>query len=356
MSKELQELSTSTAPMVIDVSNPITMYMDGGIFDQLQRVANLLAASELIPKHLQRKPADCFLVLQQALRWKMDPFAVCSGTFVVGGKLGYEGKLVAAAVNTSGRLENSLNYDFSGEGDQRTCRIFGTIRNEDEPREVTIVKQHVKTSNTKWDEIPDQMLAYRGAREWARRHLPEVILGVDEPEETGMINVTPKPRPKSKKKDPEPPKEEVVDQETGEVTDGKSEPEKTAETESTGSKKADKGSQASEPKKAEKEAEPSPEKEAEPKGNQDDPGSEQSDDPKPGKAALEPIAFVGGERTVKDFKADLYDALEACESEEALDSLLTVNEASLGKYKEVFSTAHKTFMAAVAEKREELTS
>jgi hypothetical protein len=56
--------------------------------------------------------------------------------------------------------------------------VSGTFKGETTPREITGAVAGWKTSNEKWAKMPDQMLAYRGAREWARRHMPEAVLGV----------------------------------------------------------------------------------------------------------------------------------------------------------------------------------
>ena len=46
----------------------------------------------------------------------MSPFAVAQSTSVIQGKLMFEGKLVSAAVQSSGILSSRLAYDFDGEG------------------------------------------------------------------------------------------------------------------------------------------------------------------------------------------------------------------------------------------------
>lgn len=161
------------------MSNNLEIYFDATQFEHAQRLAKLVSTSNFIPEKLRGNVADCFLVIQQALRWKMDPFAVAQATFVIGGKLGYEGKLVAAAINCSGRLDKSLDYKYQDDIKKgRGVTVTGILKGEVEPREVTIFLKDVQTSNKVWTSQPDQQLAYRGAREWARRHLPEVILGV----------------------------------------------------------------------------------------------------------------------------------------------------------------------------------
>ena len=168
-----------------DPNNPIALYMDTGIFEQLQRVATMMAKASLVPAHLQGKVSDCFLVVAQSFRWGMDPFSVAPHTFVLSGKLGYEGKLIAALVNASGRLEGNLRPTYTGAAGtlQRGVVISARLKGETQDRTVEGTVAGWQTQNVKWKEIPDQMLVYRGAREWARRHMPEVMLGITADEE-----------------------------------------------------------------------------------------------------------------------------------------------------------------------------
>jgi hypothetical protein len=66
-----------------------------------------------------------------------------------------------------------------------------------------------------WQTQPDQQLMYHGVRVWARRHTPELMLGVYSPEEFDEPNSTPAKRP------PRPAPLELAkpphDPETGEV-------------------------------------------------------------------------------------------------------------------------------------------
>lgn len=151
--------------------------------DQAMRLADMMARSALVPKHLQGSPADCFMVIEQSARWKMSPFAVGQCTSSIHGKLMFEGKLVAAAVHNSGLLSRRLNFEFQGDGDARAVVVTGTIRGESQPRTVTVRLSEVKTENGTWQKQPDQQLCYAGARVWARRHAPEVMLGVYTPDE-----------------------------------------------------------------------------------------------------------------------------------------------------------------------------
>lgn len=180
-----QQLTTTTPkseriPVVFDHDNPASLYVDTGIFEQIQRVAVMMSQSQFVPVHLRGKEkiADCVLVVGQALRWKADPFAVAQHTYVISGKLGYEGKLIAAMVNSSNKLKDNLNFEYSGEGKNRKVIVSGKLNGSKINRTIEGSVGAWETRNEQWAKNPDQMLAYRGAREWARRHMPEVLLGV----------------------------------------------------------------------------------------------------------------------------------------------------------------------------------
>lgn len=146
-------------------------------------LATMMAKAKLVPTHLQDKPGDCLLVIEQATRWGMSPFAVAQCTSVISGKLMFEGKLVSAALNASGILSTRMTYTFEGEGAHRALIASATIRGETEFRTIRCTLAEARTSNGMWTKQPDQQLVYFTTRAWARRHAPEVMLGVYSPEE-----------------------------------------------------------------------------------------------------------------------------------------------------------------------------
>jgi hypothetical protein len=161
-------------------------------------IASRLAASSLIPESLKGKDdnqtaANCFRVVEQAARWGLSPFAVMDSASVVHGKLMWEGKLIAAAIKSA--LGVRLRYEYSGQGENRKVVVSGDVEGTVETIEGTVADWKTTGKGSAWDNMAnrDQMLAYRGARQWARRHAPEVILGVyspDEMEEPELRNVT----------------------------------------------------------------------------------------------------------------------------------------------------------------------
>jgi hypothetical protein len=144
-----------------------------------------MAKANLLPAHLKSSPSDCLRVVLQAARWQMDPFSVADKTSVISGKLMYEGQLVSAVVNARGKLSKRLDYQYTGEGANRVLTVSGTLQGEEQPRTITLT--HALASkinrNGQMGINPDQQMAYIGARIWARRHTPELMLGVYVPDE-----------------------------------------------------------------------------------------------------------------------------------------------------------------------------
>lgn len=154
---------------------------------EAMQLARLMSEARMVPKHLQGSPADCYLIVNQARLWRMDPFAVAQGTSFIHGKMMYEGKLIAGVVHNLGNLKGRLSYGYDGAGDNRTVTVSGTLVGEDAPRTVAVKLKDARTDNRMWTSQPDQQLAYHAVRVWARRHTPEVIYGVYAPEEWPMV-------------------------------------------------------------------------------------------------------------------------------------------------------------------------
>jgi len=161
------------------------IYFDMDRFNQVQKLAEIMASGQsTIPKHLAGNQGDCFAVISQAFRWRMDPFAVAQKTHIVNGALGYEAQLVVAAINSSGLLKNRLHYDFTGEGTALEVTVSGTLKGEDQARVKTLKLSQVTTKNSPlWKSDPAQQLSYLAAKYWARLYCPDVILGVYSPDE-----------------------------------------------------------------------------------------------------------------------------------------------------------------------------
>ncbi len=166
---------------------------------EVVKFAEVMARADIaLPKHLRGNAGACMAVALQALEWQMSPFAVASKSYSVGGAIAYEAQLIAAVVNTRSGIKGRLRYQFDGEGPSLTCTVTGVL----DGQECVYTSPPMGSITTKnsplWKSDPQQQLGYFAARSWARRHCPEVILGVydrDEAEEfrgpDNAKNITP---------------------------------------------------------------------------------------------------------------------------------------------------------------------
>ena len=182
--------------------------LDTSKFEHMQRIATVMAETSTLPDSFRKVKIDgkevdlprqtvianCFRVVNQAVRWGFDPFAVVDCASIVHGKLMWEGKLVAAVVDA--KLGVKLQYDFNDKpGRALGVTVSGTLPDEARPRTIegTVADWH-KGEKSPWQREGDwkRQLRYRGAREWARAHTPAVMLGIyadDELQELAALDV-----------------------------------------------------------------------------------------------------------------------------------------------------------------------
>jgi hypothetical protein len=173
---------------------------------QMFEFAKMMAISgPCVRPAFRGNPGACLAIALQAFRTGADPFAVANKAYITTSRSGdeqiaYEAQYIHAVVNNSGRLKQRLRPIYSGTGGNRKCKIVGHVVGEDEPLEYespTVDSIAVKNSPL-WKGDPDQQLFYYSSRAWARRHLPEVMLGMYTGDEIKgeIIDITPPARPR----------------------------------------------------------------------------------------------------------------------------------------------------------------
>ena len=153
-------------------------------FNQLLRAANMLSQTSIIPATYQGKPQDCFVAIEMANRMGVSPLVVMQNMYVVKGKPAWAGQACTMFINSCGKF-TGVKHVYTGEKgtDSRGCYVTAT-RISDGVQvngvEVTIAMAKAEgwTSNTKWRNMPELMLAYRASAFFARVHCPEALMGV----------------------------------------------------------------------------------------------------------------------------------------------------------------------------------
>lgn len=149
--------------------------------DQAMEVAKLMSVSgSAVPRHLRGNPGACLAVAIQGWEWGINPFAIANKSYEVNDRLGYESAIFHAVVVKRAPIVGRIRSSYSGVGAQRSCRVEATLTDGTGNVDYTSpVIGDIKPQNSPlWKGDPDQQLFYYSVRAFARRHFPDVMMGI----------------------------------------------------------------------------------------------------------------------------------------------------------------------------------
>jgi hypothetical protein len=167
---------------------------------EMMQAAEMMASGKVaVPRHCRGEPGVCFAVIMQAYRWRMDPFEVARQSYVVNDQITYMAGLIHSLVLARAPIRGRVKAEYAGEGMQRSCRVWADLADGTGSVDYTsppVGRLKREKGSPLWTTDPDQQLFYYSIRALARRHFPDIIMGVyskDEMEDA--IDVTPNPLP-----------------------------------------------------------------------------------------------------------------------------------------------------------------
>lgn len=239
------------------------------LYERCKQMAKIMAdAKGFTPPHLIGMSEACFAVVTRAITWKLDPQAVAQSTYQTpGGRIGYEGKLIQAILENSGRLDGNVEYELIGDWDRINGKfeikkgstgkdyaaptwtrkdateagagviVSAQVKGEAKRRTLKVMLNEMFPLNsTLWATRPSQQIKYTACRAFAHTVAPGILMGepfdIDPAAGQGMKDVTPPKRPtredyaEAQTISIDPPAADetaTVDPETGEVTDAEGE-------------------------------------------------------------------------------------------------------------------------------------
>lgn len=152
----------------------------------------MFASSTLVPQAYQGKPMDCTIAVDMANRMGVSPMMVMQNLYVVKGKPSWSGQACTSLIMASNKFKG-VKHVYTGEKNTDTwgCYLQAT-RVEDgkviNGPEVTVSmaksekwyskKDKYGNETSKWQTMPELMLAYRASAFFARVHIPNALMGV----------------------------------------------------------------------------------------------------------------------------------------------------------------------------------
>jgi hypothetical protein len=176
---------------------------------QVMEFAKLMAlADSAVPPHLRGNPGACLAITIRALELRMSPFTVANWSYEVEQKgvkrIAYEAQYYNAIILARAPTKDRPHFEILGEGDERRCKVWATLKGETEPRifiSDTLAKLRpdrnesgVVKGSPLWVKKPDVQLCYNAIRDFARIYFPDVTAGLytideleDDPGESARI-------------------------------------------------------------------------------------------------------------------------------------------------------------------------
>lgn len=171
-------------PVPATAPAPTSYFTDIALFEAGQRMAKLLAASDLVPQQFRDNIANTLIALEMANRTGSSPLAVMQSMYIVHGKPSWSATFIIASINACGRY-SPLRFKMEGEGDNLTCRACAIEKETGEmligpPISIATAKKEgwFGKQGSKWQTMPELMLHYRAATLFGRIYAADVLMGM----------------------------------------------------------------------------------------------------------------------------------------------------------------------------------
>lgn len=185
-----EELSLQQVPQNTEIS-----FTNKEVFDQMARAAQMMAKTNIIPATYQGKPENCFVAIEMATRMGVSPLMVMQNLYVVQGKPSWSGQAATAMLKNSPEYRN-LRHVYTGtpKTDDWGCYVEAERVSDGQMvkgAEVTMATAKAEgwynKAGSKWQTMPELMLAYRASAWFARVNSPELLMGMQTKEEVDDV-------------------------------------------------------------------------------------------------------------------------------------------------------------------------
>lgn len=161
-------------------------------FKEIFDIGKMFSSSTLVPQAYQGKPMDCTIAVDMANRMGVSPMMVMQNLYVVKGKPQWSGQACTSLIMASNKFKDAKHVYTGEKGTDTWGCYLQAIRTKDgevvKGPEVTIAmakaegwyskKDKYGNETSKWQTMPELMLAYRASAFFARVHIPNSLMGV----------------------------------------------------------------------------------------------------------------------------------------------------------------------------------
>ena len=204
--KQLEEFETvdslvaeqPTLPAIAEPKmeqNALTMWNDLTMFETTQRMAKLLASSNIAPQSYRGNVADCVVAIDMANRMGLSPIVVMQNSQIVHGNFSWKGTACKAMIDSCGRYTKTRYVEVGERGKDSWGYYLEAIDKDGAIiNGVAVTMAMAKAegwydkNGSKWKTMPELMLKYRASAFFLRTECASLAMGFLTAEEQYDIN------------------------------------------------------------------------------------------------------------------------------------------------------------------------
>lgn len=179
----------------------VTMWNDLKMFETTQRMAKLLAVSQIAPQAYRGNVADCVVAIDMANRMGLSPIVVMQNSQIVHGNFSWKGTACKAMIDSCGRYTKTRYVEVGERGkDSWGYYLEATDTDGEIIKGVTVTIKMAKDegwygkNGSKWQTMPELMLQYRASAFFLRTQCASLAMGFLTSEEQYDIHEQEKPK------------------------------------------------------------------------------------------------------------------------------------------------------------------
>jgi len=187
----MENLPVSVTPgmEITPTSQKESFFLDGNSFEHGQRIAKMLASSDLVPAQFKGNIQNVLIAMELANRTGSSPLAVMQNLHIIHGRPSWSAQFIIACLNSCGKF-SPLRFEMTGKDDALECRAVANDLSTGERIEGTAASIQMakkegwySKAGSKWQTMPELMLRYRSATFFGRLYAPEILMGMSTSDE-----------------------------------------------------------------------------------------------------------------------------------------------------------------------------
>lgn len=185
ITKEQEPINTNGLVVAKTEQHAVSIWNDMEAFERTQRVAKMLASSNLVPQGYRNNVADCVIAIDISSRMGLSPLAVMQNSQIVHGNFSWKGTACKAMIDSCGKYAQSRYVEVGERGKDSWGYYLEAIDKAtgDVVKGVTVTIDMAKKegwynkNGSKWVSLGELMLKYRASAFFMRTECASLAMG-----------------------------------------------------------------------------------------------------------------------------------------------------------------------------------